>query len=149
MNHMNLYSYREIVEKSQDAIVLTNADGVIQIWNLGANKMFGYSPEEAVGQTLDIIIPDRFRDSHWDGFNNTMATGHSKYEEDMLSVPAIKKDGSRISIEFTIVMSKDDQGIPTGISAIIRDVSERRQQDKQMKDRVAELEERLKELGFE
>ena len=85
MNHMNLYSYREIVENSQDAIVLTNADGVIQIWNLGANKMFGYSPEEAVGQTLDIIIPDRFRDSHWDGFNNTMATGHSKYEEDMLS----------------------------------------------------------------
>ena len=149
MNHMNLYSYREIVENSQDAIVLTNADGVIQIWNLGANKMFGYSPEEAVGQTLDIIIPHRFRDSHWDGFNNTMATGHSKYEEDMLSVPAIKKDGSRISIEFTIVMSKDDQGIPTGISAIIRDVSERRQQDKQMKDRVAELEERLKELGFE
>jgi len=149
VNHMNLYSYREIVENSQDAIVLTNADGVIQIWNLGANKMFGYSPEEAVGQTLDIIIPDRFRDSHWDGFNNTMATGHSKYEEDMLSVPAIKKDGSRISIEFTIVMSKDDQGIPTGISAIIRDVSERRQQDKQMKDRVAELEERLKELGFE
>ena len=149
MNHMNLYSYREIVENSQDAIVLTNADGVIQIWNLGANKMFGYSPEEAVGQTLDIIIPDRFRDSHWDGFNNTMATGHSKYEEDMLSVPAIKKDGSRISIEFTIVMSKDDQGIPTGISAIIRDVSERRQQDKQIKDRVAELEERLKELGFE
>ena len=146
---MNLYSYREIVENSQDAIVLTNADGVIQIWNLGANKMFGYSPEEAVGQTLDIIIPDRFRDSHWDGFNNTMATGHSKYEEDMLSVPAIKKDGSRISIEFTIVMSKDDQGIPTGISAIIRDVSERRQQDKQIKDRVAELEERLKELGFE
>ncbi|MCH2525542.1 MAG: PAS domain S-box protein [Dehalococcoidia bacterium] len=146
---MNLYSYREIVENSQDAIVLTNADGVIQIWNLGANKMFGYSPEEAVGQTLDIIIPDRFRDSHWDGFNNTMATGHSKYEEDMLSVPAIKKDGSRISIEFTIVMSKDDQGIPTGISAIIRDVSERRQQDKQMQDRVAELEERLKELGFE
>ena len=149
MNHMNLYSYREIVENSQDAIVLTNADGVIQIWNLGANKMFGYSPEEAVGQTLDIIIPDRFRDSHWDGFNNTMATGHSKYEEDMLSVPAIKKDGSRISIEFTIVMSKDGQGIPTGISAIIRDVSERRQQDKQMQDRVAELEERLKELGFE
>ena len=149
MNHMNLYSYREIVENSQDAIVLTNADGVIQIWNLGANKMFGYSPEEAVGQPLDIIIPDRFRDSHWDGFNNTMATGHSKYEEDMLSVPAIKKDGSRISIEFTIVMSKDDQGIPTGISAIIRDVSERRQQDKQMQDRVAELEERLKELGFE
>ena len=146
---MNLYSYREIVENSQDAIVLTNADGVIQIWNLGANKMFGYSPEEAVGQTLDIIIPDRFRDSHWDGFNNTMATGHSKYEEDMLSVPAIKKDGSRISIEFTIVMSKDDQGIPTGIAAIIRDVSERRQQDKQMQDRVAELEERLKELGFE
>ena len=146
---MNLYSYREIVENSQDAIVLTNADGVIQIWNLGANKMFGYSPEEAVGQTLDIIIPDRFRDSHWDGFNNTMATGHSKYEEDMLSVPAIKKDGSRISIEFTIVMSKDDQGIPTGISAIIRDVSERRQQDKQIKDRVAELEERFKELGFE
>ena len=78
-----------------------------------------------------------------------MATGHSKYEEDMLSVPAIKKDGSRISIEFTIVMSKDDQGIPTGISAIIRDVSERRQQYKEMKDRVAELEERLKELGFE
>ena len=119
MNHMNLYSYREIVENSQDAIVLTNADGVIQIWNLGANKMFGYSPEEAVGQTLDIIIPDRFRDSHWDGFNNTMATGHSKYEEDMLSVPAIKKDGSRIYIEFTIG-SRSIAGLPiAGITAVI------------------------------
>ncbi len=149
MNHMNLYSYREIVENSQDAIILTNADGVIQIWNLGANKMFGYTSEEAVGKTLDIIIPDRFRDSHWGGFNNAMATGHSKYEEDMLSVPAIKKDGSRISIEFTIVMSKNEQGLPTGISAIIRDVSKRRQHDKQMQDRVAELEERLKELEFE
>tara|TARA_B100000029_G_scaffold488660_1_gene545462 strand:- start:87 stop:527 length:441 start_codon:yes stop_codon:yes gene_type:complete len=146
---MNLYSYREIVENSQDAIILTNADGVIQIWNLGANKMFGYTSEEAVGKTLDIIIPDRFRDSHWGGFNNAMATGHSKYEEDMLSVPAIKKDGSRISIEFTIVMSKNEQGLPTGISAIIRDVSKRRQHDKQMQDRVAELEERLKELEFE
>ena len=149
MGDINTSTYREIIENSQDAIILANSDGVIQLWNLGAIKMFGYSSEEAVGQTLDIIIPDRFRDSHWSGFKHTMATGSSKYEEDMLAVPGAKKDGTRISIEFTIVMLKDDKGIPIGICSIIRDVTQRRQQDKEMRDRISELEEKLKELASE
>ena len=149
MSDIDTSTYREIIEHSQDAIILANFDGVIQLWNLGAIKMFGYSSEEAVGQTLDIIIPDRFRDSHWSGFKHAMATGSSKYEEDMLAVPGAKKDGTRISIEFTIVMLKDNKGIPTGISSIIRDVTQRRQQDKEMRDRISELEEKLKELASE
>ena len=104
MGDINTSTYREIIENSQDAIILANSDGVIQLWNLGAIKMFGYSSEEAVGQTLDIIIPDRFRDSHWSGFKHTMATGSSKYEEDMLAVPGAKIHGTRISKEFTIDM---------------------------------------------
>jgi PAS domain S-box-containing protein len=109
-----------------DAVVYSDAEGLIQFWNKGAETIFGYTAAEAVGQSLDIITPENLRKRHWDGYEKTMSTGVTRYGAgDLLAVPAIRKDGSRLSTEFTIVPFKDDAGKMLGIAAIMRDVTKR------------------------
>lgn len=113
-----------VLTTASDAIIATNRDGVITFWNPGATRIFGFTREEAMGRSLDIIIPENLRARHWDGYHRTMATGESRYgEADLLAVPGLRKDGSRISVEFTIVMLKDAEGNITGTAAILRDVT--------------------------
>ncbi|HLN58835.1 MAG TPA: PAS domain S-box protein, partial [Thermoanaerobaculia bacterium] len=95
----NSWLYRRIVDDSPVAILFADRDGKIRLWNTGAEAMFGYSAEEAIGQSLDLIVPERQRPRHWEGWERVMATGVTKYGRDVLAVPALKKDGSRISIE--------------------------------------------------
>jgi PAS domain S-box-containing protein len=103
--------YRQIIEGSPEAIILGDAKGIIRLWNAGAEAIFGFTSEEAVGQSMDIIIPERLRGRHWDGYHKVMATGVSRYESgDLLAVPAVTKDGRTISIEFTIQMLKGTSG---------------------------------------
>jgi PAS domain S-box-containing protein len=112
-----------ILTASADAIVATDRDGVIRIWNAGAERIFGHSAEEALGRSLDLIIPERLRDRHWQGYRQVMETGESRYGHgDLLSVPSVRKDGARISVEFTIVPIKDEAGRMSGMAAIMRDV---------------------------
>src|SRR5262249_10046084 len=101
---------RQVVDQAPDAIVFADRDGVIRLWNTGAEAMFGYGVDEAVGQTLDLIIPERLRDRHWTGFNNTMATGVTRYARQVLAVPAIRKDGTSISVEFTVALLHEASG---------------------------------------
>lgn len=109
-----------------DAVVYADAEGTIQYWNKGAETIFGFPASEAIGHRLDMIVPLNLRQRHWDGYDKTMRTGVTRYGEgDLLAVPAIRKDGSRISIEFTIVPFKDDTGRMLGIAAIMRDVTKR------------------------
>jgi PAS domain S-box-containing protein len=109
-----------------DAVVYSDTEGKIQYWNKGAERMFGFAALEAVGQTLDIIVPEALRQRHWDGYHETMRTGVTRYGGgDLLAVPAIRKDGSRISTEFTIVPFKDESGRMLGIAAVMRDVTKR------------------------
>jgi PAS domain S-box-containing protein len=109
-----------------DAVVYADAAGKIQYWNKGAESIFGFTQSEAIGQRLDLIIPANLRQRHWDGYDQTMRTGVTRYGAgDLLAVPAIRKDGSRISIEFTIVPFKDETGRMLGIAAIMRDVTRR------------------------
>ncbi|PSR22390.1 MAG: PAS sensor domain-containing protein [Sulfobacillus acidophilus] len=123
-----------------DAVVYTDANGVIRYWNEGAVRIFGFSRSEAQGQTLDLIIPENLRERHWDGFNRTMATGRSRYGAgDVLAVPALRRDGTRISVEFTIVMFRDEQGVVTGIAAVLRDVSKQFAQMRELRKQVAQL----------
>lgn len=118
--------YRTLVDEAGDAIILSDANGVIQLWNHGAERVFGFSRAEAIGQRLDIIIPKKQRARHWRGYAETIRTGRSKYAAgDTLAVPALRADGRRISIEFTIVLMRQPNGTVTGIAAIIRDVTER------------------------
>ena len=131
---------RQIVDQAQDAIVFADRDGVIRLWNAGAQAMFGYGVDEAVGQTLDLIIPERLRARHWTGFNNTMATGVTRYARQVLAVPAIRKDGTSISVEFTVALLHEPSGALVGITAIIRDVTARWEEDRALKKRLAALE---------
>ena len=132
--------YQQIIEGAQDAIVFADSDGIIRLWNSGAEAIFGYSAEEALGQTLDLIVPEKMRERHWEGYRKVMDTGVTKYGSDILAVPALKKDDSRLSVEFTIVLLKDDTGKPQGTAAIMRDMTERWQREKELKKRLAELE---------
>lgn len=137
--------YREIVEGSPDAIVFGDAEGVIRLWNAGAESIFGFKAEEAIGRSMDIIIPERLRARHWDGYRSVMATGESRYGRgDLLAVPAVTKDGRTISIEFTIQMLRSAAGEILGPVAIIRDVTKRFQREKQMALRLKELEARAR-----
>jgi PAS domain S-box-containing protein len=113
---------QRLVSGMSEAVVFADAAGLIQFWNPGATRMFGFAEAEALGHSLDIIIPDGLRSRHWQGYQATMETGHSRYGEGhLLSVPAIRKDGTRISVEFTIVPFTGDAGEMIGIAAIMRD----------------------------
>lgn len=132
--------YQQIVEGAQDAIIFADRDGIIRLWNSGAEGIFGYSAGEALGQSLDLIVPEKMRKRHWQGYNKVMATGKTRYGKETLAVPAITKGDSRISIEFTIVLVTSDSGEPLGTAAVIRDVTERWQKQKELKKRLKELE---------
>jgi PAS domain S-box-containing protein len=129
-----------IVSASSDAIMFSDRDGIIRLWNSGAEKMFGFTAGEALGQSLDLIIPENLRVRHWDGYLRVMESGSSRYSADLLSAPALRKDGTRLSTEFSMVMVKDEAGRMLGVAAIIRDVSARWQREKELKERIKALE---------
>ena len=131
---------KRLVSDMPDAIVYADAEGVIRFWNRGATRIFGFAAAEAIGRSLDIIIPERLRARHWEGFRTTMRTGQSRYSEgQMLSVPAIRKDGTQISVEFTIVPFADDSGQMTGIAAIMRDTTARFEELRSLRRQLASL----------
>jgi PAS domain S-box-containing protein len=138
---------REIVDNAPDAMIFADQDGIIRLWNSGAEAMFGYSATEAVGKSLDIIIPENLRGRHWEGYKRTMATGETKYGKDLLAVPGIRKDGTRISLEFSIVLLRDEGGQPLGPAAILRDVTARWKKDKEVRDKLVALETDVKKRG--
>ena len=135
---------RQIVDKAADAIIFADAEGIIQLWNSGAEAIFGYREEETLGKSLDLIVPEKLRQRHWEGYRKVMATGKTKYGKETLAIPAITKGDKRISIEFTIVLVTNDSGEPLGTAAIIRDVTERWLKEKELKKRLADLEQREK-----
>ncbi len=145
MKHTHEWLCQQIVDNARDAIIFADRDGVIRLWNAGAEAIFGYTQEDALNQTLDLIIPERFREQHWEGYSKVMAAGVTKYGQDLLAVPGLKKDGTRISMEFTIVILKDESGTPLGAAATVRDVTERWQREKAMQEHVSSLEARLTE----
>ena len=130
---------RQLVTQAADAIVYADYQGLIRLWNAGAERIFGHSEAEALGQSLDIIIPENQRKRHWDGFGRTLATGITRYGADsLLSVPAIRKDGFRVSVEFTILPFHGEGGKIIGMAAIMRDATARFEELKALRKRVAE-----------
>lgn len=115
-----------VLSTRSDAIVAADGDGIIRFWNRGAERIFGYSSHEAIGQSLDLIIPEGLRQRHWSGYRRVLKTGESRYDEgDVLSVPAVWNDSTTISVEFTIIPLRN-AGQITGMVAIMRDVTKRR-----------------------
>jgi PAS domain S-box-containing protein len=130
-----------ILQTSSEAIIASDVDGKILFWNPGATRIFGFDAAEALGQSLDLIIPEKLRARHWQGYRHVMDTGRSRYGEgDLLSVPAVTKDGRRISVEFTIVMLRDNHGTAIGMASIMRDSTARFEEMKFLRRKIAALE---------
>jgi PAS domain S-box-containing protein len=132
--------FEQLANVMGDGVVISDAKGDIIFWNAAAQRIFGYSSSEALGKSLDIITPERFRERHWDGYKKSMDTGTTRYGTTLLTVPALHKEGKPLSIAFTVAMLTDDSGKVTGIAAIVRDDTERFQNDRALKKRIADLE---------
>jgi PAS domain S-box-containing protein len=129
-----------LLRTDTDAIVASDRQGIIQFWNPGAERIFGYTHADAIGQSLDIIIPTRLRERHWQGYRHVMATGESRYSHgDVLAVPGKRKDGADISLEFTIVPLRDDPGQMVGLMAIMRDVTARFEEIRTLRQELAKV----------
>jgi PAS domain S-box-containing protein len=127
-----------VLHTSSDAIVASDKDGIIQFWNAGAERIFGYTSGDAMGKSLDIIIPERLRARHWHGYRQVMATGESRYGHgDVLAVPGIRKDGTGVSLEFTIVPVRDETSRMIGMVAIMRDVTARFEEMRSLRQKIA------------
>jgi PAS domain S-box-containing protein len=126
-----------------DGVLFCDTQGIIRFWNRGCEKIFGYSAKEALGQSLDIIIPEKYQKRHWDGFFNAVKSKTSKYSDDLLSVPAIGKNNKSISIDFSIAIVEQDSQL-LGFGAIIRDVTQSFLDKKQLKKEIEELKNKFK-----
>lgn len=134
------FLYENIGRTANDALIFTDREGVIRLWNAGSERMFGYTSQEAVGRSLDLIIPENLRSRHWEGYFRVMKTGMTKYQAGLLSSPGLTKDGTRLSLEFSIVIIRDEQGEIAGCGSIMRDVSARWQETRALKERLKTLE---------
>ena len=129
----------KILTGTPDAVLFADRDGIIRFWNHGAEQMFGFSREQALARSLDLIIPERLRERHWAGYRHVLETEVSRYQTALLSVPALHKEGHQLSCEFSIVMIRDKKGQVSGFAAIMRDVSERWEKEKMLKKQLADL----------
>ena len=137
----------QLVERAADAIMVCNAAGTITLWNKAAERIFGFTEADALGQSLDMIIPERQRGRHWEGYHKTMATAVTKYGADVLRVPALHKDGRTLSIAFTVSMLFSDDQKVTGIAAIVRDETARFTEERKLRARLVEAEAKIKGEG--
>lgn len=138
---------RNIIDQTSLAVIFGDREGIIRLWNSGAEAMFGYTAQEALGQSMDIIVPEKHRAKHWEGYDRVMQTGVTKYGRELLAVPALTKDGRRISIEFNIALLRDDQGQVIGAAATVNDVTARWERDRALRARLAEAEAKVKALA--
>jgi PAS domain S-box-containing protein len=132
--------YRQLLTAIGDGVVVADADGKIIFWNPGAARIFGFAESEAIGQTLDLIVPERQRQRHWEGYDKTMQTGQTRYGNDLLRVPALHKEGHPLSIAFTVAMLHAADGKVSAIVAIVRDETKRWTEERDLRRRIGELE---------
>ena len=130
----------QLLECVGDAIIVSDANERIVLWNSAATRIFGYSEAEALGQTLDLIVPERQQQRHHEGYSKSMETGTTRYGTSLLKVPAKHKDGSMLSIAFTVGMLFDENHKANGVVAIIRDETTRFAEERALKKRLSELE---------
>ena len=130
----------QLVAGAGDGIIVCDAAGAITLWNAAATRIFGFTPDDALGQSLDLIIPERQRGRHWEGYHHTMASAVTKYGADVLRVPALHKEGKTLSIAFTVSLLQDGEGKVTGIVAIVRDETARFAEMRDLRKRLMELE---------
>jgi PAS domain S-box-containing protein len=134
---------RALLEQSPDAIVFADTDGRIVEWNTAAETVFGHSAPEAIGQSLDIIVPERFREAHWAGYERALAAGETKYSGQTLPTRSMRKDGTDIYVELTFAIVRSAGGDVIGALAHARDITERWTREREQRQRLRDLEARL------
>jgi PAS domain S-box-containing protein len=139
--------YKMLVESVGDAVMACDATGAITLWNPACERMFGFTQADALGKSLDLIIPQRQQQRHWEGYHKTMQTGITKYGHDVLRVPAVHKDGHTLSIAFTVSMLHSPDGKVSHIVAVVRDETARFTEDRNLRKRLMELESQLAAHG--
>ena len=132
--------FEQLANVMGDGVVISDAEGKIVFWNSAAERIFGYTANEALGKSLDIITPERFRERHWYGYKKSMETGTTRYGSTLLTVPALHKEGKALSIAFTVAMLTNSDGNVEGIAAVVRDDTARFQAYRLIKKQIAELE---------
>jgi PAS domain S-box-containing protein len=135
------FDFEAFIQSAGDAIVAAGTDGSIVLWNRAAERIFGYTEAEALGHSLDLIIPEHLRIRHWEGYRRVMQTGETRYGAEVLRVPAVHKDGRRLSIAFTVALLYSPNREIQAIAAIIRDETSRWAEERALRQRLAELEE--------
>jgi PAS domain S-box-containing protein len=137
---MNEVDRISLIDQAPDAMIFADREGMIRAWNPAAERIFGYSSQEALGASLDVIIPERFREAHWRGYNQALAAGSTKYSGAALPTRSMRKDGSTIYVELTFAIVRDSSGGVIGALAHARDISERWEREREQRRRLAELE---------
>jgi PAS domain S-box-containing protein len=131
-----------LVQAAGDAIIAADTDGKIRLWNPAAERIFGFTAADALGHSLDLIIPERWRHRHWEGYQRVMRTGQTRYGTEVLRVPALHKDGRALSIAFTVALLQAGDGGIQAIAAIVRDETARWEEERALRRRLTELEAR-------
>jgi PAS domain S-box-containing protein len=139
--------FTQLVGAIGDAVIVSDTSGAITLWNPAAERLFGFTESEALGQSLDLIIPERQRHRHWDGYHKTMRTGQTRYGSDVLRVPAVHKDGRALSIAFTVALLFSTENTVTAIVAIVRDETGRWNEERKLRRRLAELEAKMSQAS--
>ncbi|MDF9787110.1 PAS domain-containing protein [Polynucleobacter sphagniphilus] len=137
-------NFEVLVRSIGDGVVISDAKGVIIYWNPAAERIFGFTESEALGKTLDLIIPERLRARHNEGYDHSMETGTTRYGDKLLTVPALHKSGSPLSIAFTVSMIFDEHSKASAVAAIIRDDTARFTEERALHKRIMELESAIK-----
>lgn len=134
------FDFEAFIQTAGDAIIAATPDGSIVLWNNAAERIFGYTQEDALGRSLDLIIPERFRARHWEGFHGVMRSGQTRYGAEVLRVPALHKDGRRLSIAFTVTLLRSRQQEICAIAAIVRDETTRWEEERALRQKLAAFE---------
>jgi PAS domain S-box-containing protein len=124
---------RMLIEQAPDAVIFADRGGIIREWNPAASRMFGYSVGEAVGESLDLIVPERFREAHWRGYDRALSEGHTKYNGQVLPTRSARKDGSTLYVELTFAIVHDPAGVVIGVLAHARDITERWEREREQR----------------
>lgn len=139
--------FHTLFQQAPDAIVLADTGGIIRRWNPSAERIFGHSPHEAIGRSLDIIIPERFRDAHWRGYRRALTEGRTKYVGESLPTRSVRKDGDTIYVELTFAIIHGENAEVLRALAHARDISERWEREREQRKRLEDLERTARETG--
>jgi PAS domain S-box-containing protein len=130
---------RYIVEGMSEAMIFSDPAGVIRLWNPGAQALFGYTPDEAFGQSLDLIIPERLREAHWKGFHRAMQQGVTAHGRVSIITRSLHKEGGQLYVDMSFAVVRNQAGETIGSVAIARNATERHLQEKSLRQQLAAL----------